>query len=91
VLIPEYTNKFQKDLSLMQKRGRDIDKLKAVIERLVNEDVPLPAQNRDHKLTGDFVGNRECHIETDWLLIYCYGEDVIVFARTGTHSDIFGK
>jgi mRNA interferase YafQ len=89
VLIPEYTNKFQKDLSLMQKRGRDIGKLKAVIERLVNEDAPLSAQNCDHKLTGDFIGNRECHIEPDWLLVYYYGEGVIVFARTGTHSDIF--
>jgi mRNA interferase YafQ len=91
VPVPEYTNKFQNDLSLMQKRGRDIDKLKSVIERLVNEDVPLPAQNRDHKLTGNFAGNRECHIEADWLLVYHYGEGVIVFARTGTHSDIFRK
>jgi mRNA interferase YafQ len=59
VLKPEYTNKFQKDLTLMQKRGRDIAKLKAVIERLVNEDVPLPAQNCNHKLTGNYAGNRE--------------------------------
>lgn len=75
----------------MQKRGCDIAKLKDVIEKLVNEDVPLPIRNRDHKLTGAFVGNRECHIEPDWLLVYYYGEGVIVFARTGTHVDIFGK
>jgi mRNA interferase YafQ len=89
VLTPEYTNKFLKDLSLIQKRKYDIGKLKAVIEKLVNEDVPLPAQNRDHKLTGDFSGNRECHIEPNWLLVYYYGDGVIVFARTGTHTDIF--
>ncbi|MDR3120365.1 MAG: type II toxin-antitoxin system YafQ family toxin [Clostridiales bacterium] len=91
MLIPEYTNKFQSDLSLMQKRGRDIKKLKAVIEKLVNEDVPLPAKNRDHKLIGDYADNRECHIEPDWLLVYYYADSVIVFARTGTHSDIFRK
>jgi mRNA interferase YafQ len=91
MLKPEYTNKFQRDLSLTQNRGRDIDKLKAVIERLVAEDVPLPAQNRDHKLTGDFAGNRECHAEPDWLLAYYYLDSVVVFARTGTHSDIFRK
>jgi mRNA interferase YafQ len=89
VLKPEYTNKFQKDLSLIQKRKYDIDKLKAVIEKLVSGDIPLPAQNRDHKLIGDFSGNRECHIEPDWLLVYYYGDGVIVFARTGTHADIF--
>jgi mRNA interferase YafQ len=89
VLKPEYTNKFFKDLALMQKRKYDIDKLKAVMEQLVNEDIPLPAQNRDHKLTGSFSGNRECHVEPDWLLVYYYGDGVIVFARTGTHADIF--
>ncbi|MDR1603444.1 MAG: type II toxin-antitoxin system YafQ family toxin [Gracilibacteraceae bacterium] len=91
MLKPEYTNKFQKDLTLMRKRGLDITKLKAVIEKLVQEDVPLPAQNRDHKLTGDYAGNRECHVEPDWLLVYCYADDVIVFARTGTHADIFRR
>jgi mRNA interferase YafQ len=91
VLKPEFTNKFQKDLSLMQERGKDIGKLKAVIDRLVNEEVPLPAQNRDHKLIGNFAGNRECHIESDWLPVYYYLDGVIVFARTGTHSDILRK
>ena len=89
MLKPEYTNKFQKDLVLMQKRGKQMDKLKALIEKLVNEEVPLPAHNRDHKLSGNMSGCRECHIEGDWLLVYYYLEDVIVFARTGTHSDLF--
>jgi mRNA interferase YafQ len=89
MLKPEYTGKFQKDLELAKKRGYKIDKFKAVIQKLLDEDVPLPAQNRDHNLTGNFSGYRECHIEPDWLLVYYYHEDVIVFARTGTHSDIF--
>jgi mRNA interferase YafQ len=88
MLKPEYTNKFQKDVTLMQKRGRKMDKLKAVIEKLVNEDIPLPVSNRDHNLTGNMAIYRECHIEPDWLLVYYYFEGVVVFARTGTHSDI---
>ena len=55
---------------------------------LINEK-PLPQRNRDHALKGDFKGFRDCHIESDWLLIYKVDGDVITFERTGTHSDIF--
>ena len=50
-------------------------------------------KNRDHALTGDWVGHRECHILPDWLLVYRIENDVLVLtlARTGTHSDLFGK
>ena len=53
---------------------------------------PLPERNRDHALTGDWVGHRECHIQSDWLLIYRVEEDVLVLTmtRTGTHSELFG-
>ena len=90
MLKPEYTNKFQRDLALVQRRGYRVDKLKAVMERLICEEVPLPAQNRDHTLSGNFSGYRECHVDPDWLLVYYYEDGVIVFARTGTHADIFG-
>ena len=54
---------------------------------------PLPAKNKDHALTGNWVGHRECHILPDWLLIYRVEDDVLVLtlARTGTHSDLFNK
>ena len=54
---------------------------------------PLPEKNRDHDLSGDWVGHRECHIQPDWLLIYRIEDDVLVLtlARTGTHSDLFDK
>ena len=54
---------------------------------------PLPEKNRDHALTGDWVGHRECHIQPDWLLVYRVQNDVLVLTltRTGTHSDLFGK
>ena len=52
---------------------------------------PLPDKNRDHALTGDSIGFRECHIRPDWLLVYRVdGEDLILFLfRTGSHTDLF--
>ena len=54
---------------------------------------PLPEKNRDHALTGDWIGHRECHIQPDWLLIYRIEDNVLVLtlARTGSHSDLFNK
>lgn len=51
----------------------------------------LEAKYRDHLLTGDYGGFRECHIQPDWLLVYQIdGNRLILFlARTGTHSDLF--
>lgn len=65
-------------------------KLKEVMEALVEEKT-LPVRNRDHKLTGSFKGYRECHIESDWLLIYKIQAPEIYFIsiRTGTHADLF--
>ena len=69
-----------------EKRGWDMDKLDAVIE-LLAKGVTLPLKNRDHALTGDYSGYRECHITPDWLLIYRIEDDVLVLYlfRTGTH------
>lgn len=85
------TTKFQKDLKRVQKRGYDIRLLTAVIKTLAMGE-PLPGKNRDHPLTGDFSGCRECHITPDWLLIYeIDGNDLILYlTRTGSHSDLFG-
>ena len=72
----------------MLRRGKDKQKIAGVISRLVNQ-IPLEPKHRDHALTGNFKGRRDCHIEPDWLLIYKVGADVITFERTGKHSDIF--
>ena len=84
------SNQFRKDLKLAQKRGYDIDKIKKVISALAGGET-LEAKYRDHALTGDYNGFRECHIQPDWLLIYqISGDRLILFlARTGTHSDLF--
>lgn len=84
------SNRFKRDLKVISKRGYDLDLLDDVVNKLARME-PLPAKNRDHGLTGDFIGFRECHIQPDWLLVYRIdGEDLILFlSRTGTHSDLF--
>ena len=88
MLIPVYHKKFEKEIERSQKRGQNISKLKKVMELLVQEK-PLDSKHRNHPLKGDFAGYWECHIESDWLLIYKKTRTHIHFARTGTHSDLF--
>ena len=74
------------------KRGLKIELLEQVVESLALGQ-PLPEKNRDHELSGVWTGHRECHILPDWLLVYRIEDEVLVLtlARTGTHSDLFGK
>lgn len=87
-----WTSRFKKDYQLAMKRHLNMDLLDDII-RTLSRGESLPEQNKDHALTGDWVGHRECHIQPDWLLIYRIEDDVLVLtlARTGTHSDLFGK
>ena len=84
------TKKFQKDLKRVQRRGYDLSLLTEILKKLANGE-SLPEKNRDHLLTGNFSGCRECHITPDWLLVYeIYEEDLLLYlTRTGTHSDLF--
>jgi len=82
------TKQFEKDLIKSIKRGYDISKLETIILILIKNE-PLPQNNRDHKLKGNFKNRRECHIEPDWLLIYKKEDDTIILERIGTHSDLF--
>jgi mRNA interferase YafQ len=81
--------RFKRDLKVAMKRGYDIDKLEEVVDLLANG-ITLSSKNRDHALTGDYKGYRECHITPDWLLVYQQREDAVVLYlfRTGTHSDL---
>ncbi|MDZ7720989.1 MAG: type II toxin-antitoxin system YafQ family toxin [Balneolaceae bacterium] len=83
------TNRFKKDVKKMKKRGKSFDVFKQVIQKLANDE-QIEERFRDHKLKGDYVGTRECHLEPDWLLIYEDNETELVLIRTGTHSDLFG-
>ena len=88
----KYTTSFKKDYKRAIKRGLKIELLEQVVALLAMGE-PLPDKNRDHDLSGDWAGHRECHILPDWLLVYRIEDDVLVLtlARTGTHSDLFGK
>ncbi|MBQ1855501.1 MAG: type II toxin-antitoxin system YafQ family toxin [Anaerovibrio sp.] len=87
-----YSKQFKKDFKLSQKRGLPMQKLKALLGKLANNE-PLEEKYRDHPLIGTYASFRECHIEPDWLLIYKIDHDelVLIAQRTGTHSDLFGK
>ena len=85
-----FTNQFKKDIKLAQKQGKDLDKLFAVVDTLASGGT-LELKYRDHDLSGDYKGCRECHIEPDWLLIYEIdnGLLILVLNRVGSHSDLF--
>lgn len=88
----ETTGQFRKDYKRAKKRGYDMRLLEEVVQMLLEEQ-PLAPKHRDHALTGNYVGFRECHILPDWLLIYAVERNrlVLTITRTGTHSDLFGK
>ena len=87
-----WTTQFKKDYKLALKRHLEIELLDDII-RCLSRGETLPEKNKDPALTGTWVGHRECHILPDWLLVYRIEDDVLVLtlARTGTHSDLFGK
>ena len=89
--IVKPTTQFKKDFKLAMKRSMKIELLEEVIAMLAMGET-LPDKHKDHALTGNWVGHRECHILPDWLLIYRIEDEVLVLtlARTGTHSDLFG-
>lgn len=86
------TTQFKKDYKLAIKRGLKINLLQDVITALAMGEV-LSDKYKDHALTGNWIGHRECHILPNWLLIYYIEENVLVLTltRTGTHSDLFNK
>ena len=74
----------------MKKRGKDIGKLKEVVEKLA-AGISLEPRYRDHPLTGNWKNSRDCHIEPDWVLIYTSDKQSLRLERTGTHSDLFKR
>lgn len=90
MLTIKYQAAFKKDYKRIVKRGYDMRLLEKVIELLANQK-PMPEKNRDHQLSGDYAGCRECHITPDWLLIYEVADEelILYLTRTGSHSDLF--
>lgn len=86
------TAQFKKDFKRAMKRGRDMSLLERVITALATGE-KLPEKYKDHSLSGNWAGHRECHVLPDWLLVYRIDDDVLVLTlvRNGTHSAVFGE
>lgn len=84
---PEYSTQFRRDVKRAQKRGKDMEKLKAMLQMLLAGQ-KLPPRFKDHALKNDWSGYRDAHIEPDWLLIYWADTQTVRFERTGTHADL---
>ena len=83
------TRAFERDVKKAGKRGRDLEKLWGVVDRLGRGE-PLSARQRPHRLSGEWNRFWECHIEPDWLLIWDESETAVILVRTGSHADLFG-
>ncbi len=87
MLTPVYTRLFERDVRRAKRHGKDIEKFKAIARTLASGS-PLDPLHRDHRLVGNWTGRRECHIESDWLLIYKLEETRIIIERMGTPADL---
>lgn len=88
MLVPVRSSQFKRDVKRIQKRGKDMAKLRGLLGLLVQQ-APLPGTYQDHLLRGDWKGYRDAHIEPDWLLLYRVVGDELHLARTGSHADLF--
>ena len=82
-MIIVYTTQFKKDYKRISKQKKELTKL--------SSDKKLEPKYKDHQLMGYFKGYRDCHIESDWLLIYKITRDKLILERTGSHSELFKK
>ena len=90
----ERSSAFKRDFKRAKAGPRhrnDLDSLVSTVVALLVSDQVLPSSNRDHGLSGDWAGYRECHIKPDLLLIYRkLGANTLRLARLGSHSELFG-
>jgi mRNA interferase YafQ len=84
------STQFRRDVKRLLRRDVDMSRLEAVIVTLVDQQT-LDDRHRDHSLIGNWRGHRECHIQSDWLLIYRIMGEELQLVRTGSHSEIFGR
>ena len=84
------STQFRRDVKRLDPQGLELSELKAVIEILAAKQ-PLSVGYRDHSLSGNWRGYRECHIQPDWLLIHKMTDEELQLLRTGSHAELFGK
>jgi mRNA interferase YafQ len=85
-----YTTQFKKDYKRIKKQNKDLNQLKVVINKLVSGEKFEP-KHKDHQLSGNWKGHRDCHIKPDWILIYRIQDEDLFLERTGSHSELFKK
>ena len=85
-----YTTQFKKDYKRIRRQKKDLEKLRAVIEKLVAGE-SLDPKYRDHQLFGKWNGHRDCHLEPDWILVYRITANDLYLERTGSHAELFKK
>jgi mRNA interferase YafQ len=90
MFTPAYTRQFERDLKRAIRRGKNIEKFK-IVARTLLAGQPLDPIHRDHRLVGNYAGRRDCHLESDWLLIYKIDGGRLIFERMGTHADLFKR
>jgi mRNA interferase YafQ len=83
-----YSTQFQRDVKRLQKRGKNLEKLKRLIELLLAGNT-LPPQYKDHPLKHGWAGYRDAHVEPDWVLVYSATDKTVHLERTGTHEELF--
>ncbi|MDR1803561.1 MAG: type II toxin-antitoxin system YafQ family toxin [Treponema sp.] len=86
----EISGPFSKNLKLMEKRHKDIPKLREVMQMLIQE-IPLLPRHENHPLHGKYQGWWGCHVEPNWVLVYRIdtANRKVIFYRTGSHSDLY--
>lgn len=84
------TTQFARDVKRMRKRGKDLEKLRSIVRKLARGE-HLDSRHKDHPLIGAWKDCRDCHVESDWVLIYSTNAEYLRLERTGTHSDLFDK
>lgn len=82
------TTAFERDVRRINKRGKDLDKLEAIVNLLQAQE-QLPARCRPHPLRGNWTGYWDCHVEPDWILLYKVTDQALMLVRTGSHADLF--
>lgn len=88
--VIEWHSKFKRDFKREKKSDKGLDDRLVPVLRMLAADQPLPDRNRDHALSGDWKGFRDCHVRPDLVLIYRKTPGILSLARLGTHSELFG-
>lgn len=85
---PYFYKQFKKDFKNCIKEGKDMERIKMLMAALLDGE-DLPARHRLHRLSGSYKDYYECHITSDWLLIFSIDGESLIFVRTGSHSKLF--